>query len=45
MSMNAGWIILVVIIALLFIIPVAVIAYIAHLIEQTIKDKEIKWDE
>lgn len=43
--MNAGWIILVVIIALLFIIPVAVFAYIARVIEQTIKDKEIKWDE
>jgi len=43
--MTAGWIILVVIITLLFIIPVAVFAYIAHMIEQSIKDKEIKWDE
>ena len=45
MSMNAGCIILVAVIALLFIIPVAVVVYIAHMIEETLKDKDDKWDE
>jgi len=45
MSINGGWIILIAVIALLFIIPVAVFAYIALMIEETFKDKESKWDE
>ena len=45
MSINGGLIILIAVIALLFIIPVAVFAYIAHMIEETLKDKESKWDE
>jgi hypothetical protein len=45
MSITAGWIILIVAIALIFIIPVAIFAYIASMIEETVRKKENKWDE
>ena len=45
MSINGGWIILIAVIALVFIVPVAIFAYIASMIEASLREKDSKWDE
>ena len=45
MTMTAAWIALIVAIALIFIIPVAIFAYIASMIEESFREKDNKWDE
>lgn len=45
MTMTATWIVLIVAIALVFIVPVAIFAYIASMIEASLREKDSKWDE